>query len=294
MILGDGTVVPSYFSVESMGITKPRTQFNSFSLRQGEVLEIIYPTDVKSLTKTFREYKVLVQQRDGSGPMSGVVYQNCMVANLFGGTADRFRYSLRAQGVPPAKGEVVGDGSKVLLLCVNGETRRAYIVSGLNEESTTSPVASPEDKTLGHNEFSEFNGVRVEVNDTGEYTLTFNGATNNDGTPRSDVTPGAPGSLLKFSNDGSINIQQGLQSILLDTPNKKIVITSDQYDVKIDTTGTKLGDANANDAMYLGTSHRNLDQTMNTSLTTELGILSGLITALAASRATAVVAFAGA
>lgn len=284
-MLEDGTVIPHYLGTESIGTTGGSTGIKTnVSLRVGEVKEIVFPTDVKSVSKKWIEYRVEVQHKDGSHPGTVTTYPNCWVVNSFGGAADRCTYTLRADtGAGQQSGTTgLGNGSKVLVLCINGDQPNGIIMGGIRD--STDVVDKQSD---GHHLLWSFNGFNVQIDDTGELEMKFLGATNPDGSPRGDVKSGAPGSTLKFSDDGSITITQGQQTIIIDTPGQNIKLSSNGYNVKIDGSGTKLGNPSALDAIYKGTSHRLLDQTMNTSLLSALGILAGLLGACSIAVGTA-------
>ena len=290
--LHDGTIVPHYLATEAIGILRDPGVKTNISLRPGEVKAIVYPTDAKSISKTWIEYSVEVQHRDGHLPGTVTTYPNCWVVNAFGGVADRCTYTLRADSGATQNqsgGTGLGNGSKVLLLCINGDQPNAVILGGLRDKKDATDQQSD-----GHHLAWSFNGIEATIDDTGELELSFTGATNADGSQRSDVTPGAPGSKVKFSDDGSVTLSQGNQTIIIDTPNKNITLTSGGYNVKIDSTGTKLGDPSALDAMYKGTSHRTLDRAMHTTILTALATLSTLLGTLSAAVGTASVNLAAA
>jgi hypothetical protein len=190
-ILSDGTVLPSYLSVHSGAYADG--QFDNIALRVGEVKEILYPDNPRSLSKKFTEYVVSVQMKDGAGVGVPIVYPNCIVAQQFGGVADYFTYTLRAddgstQGDTTKAG--LGNGSLVLLLCLNGETSRPFIIGGFPVNDDDSDAA------LEHNLHFRFNGINVEVNKDGELSVSFQGATDAAGELAEGVDSEASGSEL--------------------------------------------------------------------------------------------------
>lgn len=307
MVDADGTIIPSYFDTEGMGARPSSNAFGNMVLRQGEIREVIYPDDPRSVTKTVVEYSVAVQVRDGNGPAAVVNYPNCQAANLFGGTADKLRYTYRAQAKDPEKGKVISDGSKVQILCVNGELRRAFIVGGINEEKTA------EAKNDGHNLRFEFNGVQVGINNDGEMRVEFRGATQTDGKLTSAADANASGSSLVFSKDGSIKAftASGDQFIYLNHKNKRIEIhankewnvTSDgAVDITAQEQVTITGRAcsidmddrtfirsaglyvgTASDAMLLGETHRRNQKAMHNLFTTRFAAIANALGSVAAN-----------
>lgn len=237
--LPDGSVVPSFQAIDYRGAAQPTGHLNNLALRMGEVREVIYPSDTRSITKRFTEYTVEVQHRDGSAPGTTAKYYGCIVANLFGGGADQVRYTLR----PPenssdrkARKDGMDVGSKVLLLCVNGQTTRAMILGGLRDLITNDQDADK--KEDGHHYFSEFNGISYSINDAGEYTLKFRGATKVDGTLRGEDHGPTTVQLLK---DGSFKVSDaGGQVVHVDHANKRIHLEADQeWSVKVNGKGTE-------------------------------------------------------
>ncbi len=303
MTLPDGTVIPSYLGADTMGQRMGLNAFSNVVLRQGEVREIIYPDDDRSVSKKVVEYSVVVQVRDGSGPAVSVAYPNCTVANLFGGVADVGRYTLRAWTKEPEKGKTTSDGSKVLLLCVNGELRRALIISGTND----SPE-DPEKKDDGHNLFFEFNGIIGQINKDGELEVHHRGPTDNADKLKSgseDKDDDASGSKVIFNKEGGIKVltKDEKQFIFLDHKNKKIDVLADeewhvkvnkkisieagdqitidgdkgmdvttQNDITMKSSGVKVGDAT--DAWMLGSTYRKAESQAMKSVSQQLSTAS--------------------
>lgn len=225
-MLPDGSVIPSYLGVEPMGMSSQSVNFGEFALRQGEIREIVYPDDKRSVTKTVVEYMVVVAYRDGNGPAVSTLYPNCQVANLFGGIADKLRYTYRPQSKDPDAGKAISDGSKVLLLCANGERRRAFIVGGLNESQDAERSAD------GHNLNFSFNGITVVINKDGEFGLQFVGPTKVDGSLDTDAgadEKNGPTQVEVLKNGNlKISTKDDNQVILINHAEKKIEFTVDQ------------------------------------------------------------------
>ena len=176
--------------------------FGNFKLQIGEVIAIHYPKDPKNVSKKFIEYQVWVQQRS-NGTANSVQYENCLHINTLAGLADKFNFTLRADNVVNKK-TLFGRGSKVLLLCLNGEPSNAVIIGGLRDYADDDDGVHGKDHVgLGHHMHFVFNGVDVFINDDGELTLSINGPTNNDGTAK---VKDAGGSLLRMSKDGGFMV----------------------------------------------------------------------------------------
>ena len=108
--------------------------FGNMVMRVGEVQELIPPDDPRNLSKKFIEYRVLVQHLDGE-TLTGTSreYAHCVLINPFGGLADRAFWLLRADSKRDDTG--LGKGSKVLMMCVNGEHNSAVILGGVRYET---------------------------------------------------------------------------------------------------------------------------------------------------------------
>jgi hypothetical protein len=226
------------------------SQFNNLPLRYGEVKEVIYPTDQRSQSKKFLEYRVRVVQRNGSSASSPTDYRNCYVASLFGGVADKFQYTLRpATHLYPDNGRTdLRDGSRVLLLCINGETNNAFIVAAIPNEQGEGD--SQED---GHNLQFEFNGLNANINKDGEFVVTHKGATDIKGNL---VDAGAPtGGYFKFKKDGTFLIYP--------------------------KEGVRIGEAT--DFFILGSTYRDAESQMHQSVTDALDQAASILNQAGAS-----------
>lgn len=234
-ILDDNTVVPHFQGLIPRGQATDTGNLTNLALRMGEVKDIIYKTDPQSITKQFTEYSVEVQHRDGRGPGTTSRYAGCLVASLFGGAADVLRYTLRKDNGTNTGPDGIGVGSKVLLLCVNGQTTRAMIIAGLRDIKTNSKDA--DDPALGHNLFFEFNGISFSVNKDGEARIQFRGPTKVDGSL--DTAAGANANngptAIEFLKNGNLHIStKAGQEILLDHANKKASFVFDtEWNVKV-------------------------------------------------------------
>jgi hypothetical protein len=264
----DDVVIPSYLQVidTSRGRTSSLGVFNNIALRIGEIVGIIYPNDPSSISKKFIEYTIKIQQRDGSDPGTTVVYPNVMVSNLFGGLADTFTYTLRKQATSN-QSSGYGNGSKVLVLCINGESNSATIVGGIRDAIAVSTVETQDD---GHNLNFTFNGINATIDDSGQLDIIYGGATDAKNHPRSDVDTSATGSHIAMTKDGSITLQNNTESVIIDRPNHKVNISA-QSNVTIKSSGVLIGDAT--DATILGTRYRNAEDSMLNSLASNIGLV---------------------
>ncbi len=171
--------------------------FNNVMLRIGEVQEIVYPDDPRSVSKRFTEYRVWVQHRSNETAVSKM-YDHCATLDAFGGLADFFKFTYRSDtstGRKVGGSPVQGVGSKVAILCVNGENQNAVIVGGFRDSN-----GPHDDKADGHRLHFSFNGVDVAIDKEGALTLGVGGATDATGKTIGD----AVGTTITMSTDGEV------------------------------------------------------------------------------------------
>lgn len=314
----DGTVIPSYLGVTTKShnhSTNPT--MSDFVLRLGEVKRIVYPADPLSYSGKFVEYEVDVQFRTGTGQYTTSTYRGVTANNTFGGIADQFWSTYRANPNPQNyESKNFGIGSQVLLLCVSGSQTFAVILGG---------IFNPEDiahsKSDGHHLFFEFNGVRTEIKDDGELELTFRGKTKADGELDNSAVPEAEGTRLQINKEGNFliatpddaqyvkfNHQDHKLEVLADTEwnvqvNGQTVITS-QGSVEVTTSAEATHNASGNifmrsagvhvggatDQWVKGTTYRNAESSINNQLLSVMQSISQQLTDAATSLQTAAIA----
>lgn len=252
----DNTIIPSFLQD---GDDDDRflalDQAGRTELIIGEVKDIIYPSDEASLSKTVIEYNVWAQVRT-AGVTEGILFYNCRLASYLGSKADKTTFVLRAN---PRAGEQrgsqagFGNGSKVLIQCLNGESVYPIIVGGAFDPEDKSQKDIPEDELFYQ---WVYNGISIGINNDGEVTVTYGGKTDADG--KTDVKDSVKGSYAKFAKNGNVVISDndGKNSVTVDHENKKVVIKRDE--------AFELGDAT--DKMLLGESFRKEHKKLNTKL----------------------------
>jgi len=297
-MLSDMTVVPSYLSTLASGILRDTGIQTNTSLHFGEVKELIYPSDPRNVNRRYIEYAVDVYPKIGSGPRTVQRYYGCLLSNPFGGGADTYRYTLRA--APKTSASSYGPGSKVLLLCTDGDQTKAVILAGMRDNFISPDGFQGVDTNQGHNLFWEFNGLQCVIDQQGALTVTFKGPTKSDGSfnDSTGVDQNLVGSSLQLQSDGSVLIASGgpedtQQNLQIDNTNNTFTIIADnqfiahgagtmtftiQDDVRIQSekgmmeldadgvvsvisAGLHVG--KATDAFLLGTSFRNAQSRMN-------------------------------
>lgn len=263
--LPDGTVLPSFVGVERTPPMSDGLNFDNVRLRVGEVQDVVYPDDHRSVSKKFVEYRVLVQQRSRRTG-SGKVYEGCVLNNPFGGIADKLSYTLRADSSQNRNRSGLGRGSKVLLLCVNGETNQAVILGGIRDQTDS----DSDSKGKGHHFAATFNGVTAAVNSDGELTLAYGGATGIDGS----TTGSNGGTALQLLKSGNAVLGDGGSNVItVDHANNQVTIARG--------AAFKLGAAT--DAMLLGQTFRTQQQLMHTTIAPLFQTLQGLVAATGAA-----------
>lgn len=319
MILNDGTVIPSYLGVQSRGESiGANANMMDNTLRVGEVRKIITVGSPDNFSRSVTEYEVAVQYRENGTSDVTSIYRGVTVNNLFGGVADMMSYTLRADPTTGAtSASVFGVGSKVLILCISGSQQKAIIMGGIRD-FYKQKSNYPDD--TGHNLYFEFNGLRFQINDDGEATVTFRGKTKNDGTLADSADPAAEGTKVNFNKDGNLEIATPNQDqlIRIDHKNKKIeIVANSEWNVQVagnhvqnvggDSTttvnGTTTVDSGGNiiltspgvhvgtatDAWVKGTTYRNAESQMHQQMDSLLMNISIQLTTATALNATPVI-----
>lgn len=252
------TVIPSHLSVGRTPAQAPLHAYNNQILRIGEVQKVWWPDDKNNFSKTVPEYDVLVSHRDG---MSGttMIYANCTLQSIFGSIADLTSWGLRIPETPSAaiKNNInIGKGTKVLLLCVNGETANAIILGGLKDGNDDGKIMGKAPKDLGQYYYTRYNGIEHYINDDGEYKVTYTGKSKIDGT--TDVGSSDQGSYLFLGLKGKAQLadKDAKNAVTIDHENSKVTVSIDK--------GFEIG--SASDKMILGSTYRDKEHSMNNDL----------------------------
>jgi hypothetical protein len=304
-ILGDGTIIPSFLGVQERGHSSSSHILSDIGLHMGEVKKIIWPDDQQSYGGQTVEYEIEVQHRQGNGTNNTAVFRGVSMSTLFGGVADRFFATMRPDNTPNNSDQIVGAGSKVLLMCINGDQQKAIIL-GAVEDTRVQRVEQSQD---GHHLFFEFNGIQVTIDKSGQLKLLHRGATKIDGTQEDSNASDTEGTSISITQDGNITIatKDSAQFIAINHADKKIQIQADQdYTVEsnqdihahsqgtttlrsddtfeidsnqkvlVRSTGMEVGAAN--ESFMLGTTYRSAEQTLHNQL---ISALSGIAASLA-------------
>jgi hypothetical protein len=246
MVFDEPEVIPSFLGVRSVSSSRERFDggaLNNYLLRIGEVQDVVYPVDPRSHSKKFIEYNVLCEHRENNIKVTRM-YTGCVLINPFGGLADYVFWTLRPQdgvaGTASNLASIAGGlstGSKVLILCVNGETFSPVIIGGVRQPLDSDMSVLPNTSLLR----GRFNGFQWQIDDLGQMSLTYGGATDSRGAARPpNPGPTVTGTTLQFAVDGSWSVRSGSsdQSILLDNTIKKIDVNAfAQFNVNMSAGG---------------------------------------------------------
>lgn len=274
--LEDGTVIPSELSVQSSGGADSSDMYANASLMIGEVKELVWPNDPKSQSKRFVEYTVEVAQGDyGQFPVPRL-FVGCIAMNVFGGTGDYERFTYRANERPQAAYDGsgatgdspgVGNGAKVLLMCVQGYASSPVILGGVRQIQVES---DKDDKETGHQYKWVFNGASLLVNKDGEVELSFGGKTNVAGEPDGSDS-NAIGSKIFFDKKGNalLATKGSEEAVTLDHENKKIIVKADKV---------MIGSADASENLLMAKTYRHYETVMHNQMKMQLkDMVSALI-----------------
>lgn len=202
--LNNGAVLPSGLlggdSAESQMAGFNKT-YKNYALRMGVVIAS-YPVDhANNNSKLCNEYDVAVFEQAEDQGSTIVKYKNCLSAEGLGSIADFFEKTLRVQKRKPKSGSVDTkdqDGAIVIILCLDGVSEKGIILGSVQHPDRKTTV-----KGQGPHLEGEFNGVRVIVNEDGSTSLTFKGATDNEGIP-TDKSQG--NTEIRIEKDGSYQV----------------------------------------------------------------------------------------
>lgn len=293
MELNDGTIIPSFLGAAPAGAEAHSGQIGGLGLKVGEVKEIIYPKSDKSVSKKFLEYRVIVQDTDSVGRGFATEYGNCYTSSMFGGVADKFRFTYRKQQKATKTG--LGEGSKVVILCINGNTSNALIIGGLRD-GVNDKENDPEDD-LGHHLRWEFNGLLVNIDKDGQFLCHRRGPTDETGKVLKDFEDDG-GAFIQLNQAGDVDLVDGgdgNNTIKLDHRNDHIGIEAAKGsitvkckdEINVETTdqfinlkakrGVNIGSAGADEPLVKGKTMRQDQKTLHNKVKSSLQMAQQMI-----------------
>jgi len=188
------------------------------------------------------EIRYLVDVRDKSDSIE----MNCRMLRRFGGVFNYedtiyhgYKFTDRPDQVQSFDTKA---GDAVLVGFLNGEGREAIILGGVMHSARSSTL----DITQGPQYASEFNGVKTEINQNGEYILTFRGIPTNSAilnstpnltlpAPTYNTTVGT--SFFKLDQTGSMelndNSTSGVQNLRIDKSGGFIIVNAGAISLKM-------------------------------------------------------------
>lgn len=199
--LGNGAVLPTGLLANDMGAMSEgfKKNYQNSALRFGVVTKSYPKGSPGNILGLSTEYDVMVFEQNENKSATPQTYKNCLSSESLGSLADFFETTLRVQTKKGSSEDAKGqDGAVVLVLCLNAVSGNGIIIGSLTH---------PDRKTTlidnGPHLEGEFNGVNIKVNKDGSTSLTFKGATDNDGKP-TDATQGD--TELKIETDGTYQL----------------------------------------------------------------------------------------
>lgn len=228
--LKNGTVLPSgLMSVNANAALDAFVKsFQNYSLKLGIVVSSYAPGDPGNINHAIPEYDVIVMEQNADRGSAPQRYKNCRAAYGLGSIADylemtyRFLDKQTSGGTTPEPGNQ--DGAIVLLLCLNGMGDTGIIMSALSHPDRTPNIQTTEPQLYG-----EYNGVKIAVNPDGSTSLTFQGATNNEGTP-TDSSQG--NTVVSIATNGSFQVQHSTITFSLDRSGDVSITASGDTTIK--------------------------------------------------------------
>lgn len=176
--------------------------YQNSSLRVGIVRETYAISDSKNVSKLVPEYDVMAFEQNEDKGSTVITYKNCMAAAALGSIADFFEATLRKLKKKTSKGETPSpsgqNGALVLLLCLDSMSEKAIIIGALTHPDRKTTLVDSDPHLEG-----EYNGVNIKVEKDGSTTLTFKGATDNDGKIIDDTQGNT---VMKIEKDGSYQV----------------------------------------------------------------------------------------
>lgn len=200
-----------------------KKSYNNVALRIGVIVQNYPVSDDKNHSKLTTEYDVLVLEQQEDKGTTTLLYRNCMSAEGLGSMADFFEKTLRTKTAKTTKGDAINlkgqNGAIVLLLCLDGMSDKGIIIGALTHPDRPTTLVDSDPHLEG-----EYNGVNIKVEDDGSTTLTFKGATDNDGkvidSSQGDTT-------IKIEKDGSYQVGHKTITQRLDKNGKASLTTDD-------------------------------------------------------------------
>jgi hypothetical protein len=243
-ILDNGAILPhgllsASTSAKIAGFNK---SYNNTKMRLGVIVEAFAVDDPNNRTQISTEYDVVTLEQNEDKGATTITYRNCLCKDGIGGIADFFEMNLRSKTQQSYKGEAIQlsgqNGTIVLLECLDGASDKAMIVGGfpnLNRETT---LVDTQPRLTG-----EYNGVRIAVNPDGSTSLTFKGATDNNGN---QLDPSQGNTVFQIKTDGSFEFNHSTINIQADRSGVLTITTTSNANITVGANANITVDGNTN------------------------------------------------
>lgn len=206
------------------------------SISVGEIVSVQKPdSDEDTLTK----YIVRVEVDNGTTTF----ISNVTCSTFIGGVSDGLKIFRRAT-LTDGKSYKVDDksqfgvGDRIIVAFINNDIRRGVIIGGYNRIVDFIELPEPDEKKPQMR--FQYLGMFFDIDTKGQLIITHTGAPKITDNP-SDVPQidEKKVSTLILKDDASfVFVDASKQSVVVDSTNKKIELTSDKEKVSIDQTGT--------------------------------------------------------
>jgi len=202
--LPNGAILPSgLLGQNDDALDAFKKTYQNSSLRLGIIIESYPINSSNNLSKTTPEYDVTSYEQNENQAATVINYKHCVAASSLGSIADFLDVNHRKLEKQTTKGSTPSpsgqNGSIVLLLCLNSLSDKAIIIANLGHPDRKTTLVDGDPHLEG-----EYNGLNIQVNKTGSATLTFKGATDNDGKVKDkDAGP----TVLSIEKDGSLQFK---------------------------------------------------------------------------------------
>ena len=215
--------------------------YNNTALRFGIIKQVFSVNDPGNVSGLSTEYNVDVIEQDMNRGVAPITYKNCLAVDSLGSIADYFEKNFRSQTesdnfqLPLTKGQ---NGATVLVLCLDATTGKGIVLGALNHPDRPTTLVDSQPRLSG-----EYNGVAVAVNPDGSTSLTFKGATDNNGIP---TNPSQGNTTFQIQTDGSFQFSHSTITISAAKSGTLTITTTSDANITVggNVTATVSGNTN--------------------------------------------------
>lgn len=211
--LDNGSVLPHGLLGDNQNLLDGFNKtYNNTSLKVGVIVKTYPINDPDNRTGFAPEYDVIAVEQNEDRGVANILYRHCLSATALGSLADFFDMAFRQRETKENKGQATRisghDGSVVLFMCLDKSSDKGIIIGAFPHPDRPSTIPSEAPYLEG-----EYNGVNIMIEEQGNPTLTFNGATDNQG----EVLDDSQGPTeVKIEEDGSMQFMHDGVTLRLD------------------------------------------------------------------------------